>query len=258
VQAGEVVFEAGQNGDPSDAAYPLYNASESFWGLVGAAADADGWLDLDEPVRFTIEEFAADALKRDIRIRQLLHYTSGLEPGVQALQRDHTPDLYQRSITLQAISTPGERFQYGPSHVTVFAEVLSRKLGPRGGDPLRYLEERILARIGLAVSAWERDAVLPADAVDAVVARSEASPEFGLGIWRNVSEQSSAGGFYPQGLPEMVVAAGVGNQRLYVIPSLELVVVRFGRPDRRWLDREFLAPLVAIDSASPDGSVPAG
>jgi hypothetical protein len=38
----------------------------------------------------------------------------------------------------------------------------------------------------------------------------------------------------------MVTAAGLGDQRLYVIPSQDLVVVRFGRQSRGWSDAEFL------------------
>jgi CubicO group peptidase (beta-lactamase class C family) len=287
LQAEEVVLEAGQNGHQPREPHPLHSASESFWGLLAVAADSDGLLDIDEPVSFTIGEFEGDAWKRDMRVRQLLHFTSGLEPGVRALRRDRTPNLFERAIALEMVSRPGERFQYGPGHLFVFAEVLRRKLESRRADPLDYLKERILDRIGLAVADWDRDdagnpdvafgatlsarewaklgillknrgvwqgrtAVAP-EAVEAVLQGSAASAEYGLGLWRNVPRETAegsppaAGGaptFYPGGLPDMVVAAGVENQRLYVIPSLDLVVVRFGGVDRRWRDQEFLVRLV--------------
>jgi CubicO group peptidase (beta-lactamase class C family) len=287
LQDEAVVLEAGQNGHAPDEPHPLHSASESFWGLLAVAADSDGLLDIDEPVTLTIGEFEGHPWKRDIRIRQLLHFTSGLEPGVHALRPDRTPNLYERAIALEMVSRPAERFQYGPSHLFVFAEVLRRKLASQGDDPLDYLKERILDRIGLAVARWDRDdagnpdvafganlrarewaklgillknrgvwqgetAVAP-EAVEAVLQGSAASPEFGLALWRNVSRDEAGGNrsrsvpaatFYPDGLPDMVVAAGVGNQRLYVIPSLDLVVVRFGEIDRRWRDQEFLGRLV--------------
>jgi CubicO group peptidase (beta-lactamase class C family) len=287
LQGEAVVLEAGQNGHAPDEPHPLHSASESFWGLLAVAADSDGLLDIDEPVALTIEEFERHPWKREIRIRQLLHFTSGLEPGAHVLRPDRTPNLFERAIALEMVSRPAERFQYGPSHLFVFAEVLRRKLASQGDDPLDYLKERILDRIGLAVAGWDRDdagnpdvafganlsarewaklgillknrgmwrgeTTVAPEAVEAVLQGSTASPEFGLALWRNVSRDEAGEGrsgsvptatFYPDGLPDMVVAAGVGNQRLYVIPSLDLVVVRFGEIDRRWRDQEFLGRLL--------------
>ena len=44
--------------------------------------------------------------------------------------------------------------------------------------------------------------------------------------------------------PDLVVAAGYADQRLYVMPSLGLVVVRLGTGDRKWSDAAFLARLL--------------
>jgi CubicO group peptidase (beta-lactamase class C family) len=282
LQGDEVVFEAGQNGHAVNAPLPLYSASESFWGLLAVAADADGLLDLDEPAAFTLPEFAADPGKREIRIRQLLNFTSGLAPGVRSLARERTPNLYDRALELEMISSPGDRFQYGPGQLYVFAEVLKRKLAAQGGDPVDYLAERILAPIGVEVADWERDEagnpdvalgawlaprewakfglllknrgawqgreIVPAAAVAPVFEPSSASDEYGLTVWLNggatAGTSSAASSFYPGGLPDLALAAGLGNQRLYVIPSRDLVVVRFGKRDRRWRDQEFLARLV--------------
>jgi hypothetical protein len=49
---------------------------------------------------------------------------------------------------------------------------------------------------------------------------------------------------YHDGPNDLLMAAGLFNQRLYVIPSREMVVVRFGRADATWSDAEFLARLL--------------
>jgi CubicO group peptidase (beta-lactamase class C family) len=281
LRGDEVVFESAQHGFASREAHLLDSASGSFWGVLAAAADADGLLDLDEPVAFTIPEFESDPWKRELRIRQLLNGTSGIAPGTREMRRYRTENLFKRALKLEMVARPGDSFQYSPSSLFVFAEVLRRKLDSRRKDAIDYLEERILDRIGLAVVSWERDQsgnrdvafgaritarewaklgilvknrgrwqgrrILPEASIAAVTRGSRVSPEYGLGWWLNHSKKTmgvTSPTFYPGGLRDMVVAAGVGNQRLYVIPSLDLVVVRFGKPHGHWLDREFLARLV--------------
>jgi len=272
-----VVFSTGQNGHSVEEAHPIYSASESFWGLLAVAADADGLLDLDEPVSHTVPEFAAEPRKGEIRLRELLNYTSGLERGIQAGSGDPPADLYESSLELALISPPGDRFRYGAGQLYLFATVLARKIQDDFDDPLEYLEDRILDPIDLEVAEWERDEadnpdvafgahlaaaewakwgmllkdrgrwqgrqIVPADAVDAVFQGSKAAPEFGLTLWLNRSKEDS-GRFYVGGLRDLALAAGVGNQRLYILPSQDLVVVRFGGRNQHWSDEDFLTRLI--------------
>jgi CubicO group peptidase (beta-lactamase class C family) len=287
LHGGQVVYEAGQNGHLPDEVHRLNNASESFWGLLGVAADSDGLLDLDEPATFSLPEFKNDPLKREIRIRHLLDYTSGLAPGVTVLQVERTPNLNKRALALGTVSPPGVDFQYGPSHLFVFAEILRRKLEPQGMDPVAYLKDRVLDPIGLRVAAWDRDqagnpdvafgasltarewaklgtlliddglwkheTIVAAEDLRAAFTNRNSTPEFAFTMWRNTEDQGGSRTirlrtFYPGSIPSLLVAAGVGNQRLYVIPSQDLVVVRFGAPDRGWQDRKFLRMLLAPDA----------
>jgi CubicO group peptidase (beta-lactamase class C family) len=292
IEGDRVALAIGQNGHEPDEAHPLHGASESFWGPVAVAAESDTLLDLDEPVSFTIEEWKDVRWKSDMRIRQLLQYTSGLESGVWPLLQEKPANHYERSLTLEMVAAPGERFQVGPSHLTVFGEVLRRKLAPEGSDPLSYLEAQILEPIGLEIESWERDAadnpdlangarmkasewakfgvlirdlgswhgetVLEVAGVEACLEPSEVQSRFGLTFWLNarkpyavVSQEPSAGSAAADNeeLAEVIMAAGAGNQRLYVIRSLNLVVARFGEDDRDWRDPEFL-DLIAAGAAS--------
>jgi CubicO group peptidase (beta-lactamase class C family) len=292
IEGDRVVLAIGQNDHSVDEAHPLHGASESFWGPAAVAAERDGLLDLDEPVAFTIGEWEEVRWKNDMRVRQLLQYTSGLESGVMPLLRDQPANHYERALSLLMIASPGERFQVGPSHLAVFGEVLRRKLAPERSDALAYLEQQILDPIGLKIASWERDAagnpdlangarmtasewakfgvlirdrgywngevVLEAQDIEACLQRGRVQPRFGLTFWLGVSEPdpahsrgstASQTATQPEALEDLVMAAGAGNQRLYVIQSLNLVVARFGEDDRDWRDPDFLA-LISAAAAS--------
>jgi len=49
------------------------------------------------------------------------------------------------------------------------------------------------------------------------------------------------------------MAAGLGKQRLYILPDLQLTVVRFGklRGQAPYEDRDFLRTLILGDSETP-------
>jgi CubicO group peptidase (beta-lactamase class C family) len=290
LEGDRVVYEAGHNRHDAEEPHPLEDGSASFWGVLAVAAAEDGLLELDEPVARTLPSFAPHPWKREMRVRELLQYTSGLEAGVHALH-DASVDRFARALSLEMVARPGERFQYGPSHVFVLGELMRRKLAAAGqaDDPVAYLERRILAPIGLEVAEWRRDqfggadmargAVLTArewakfgrflarggswqdarvvhrEALASCFEGSRANRGFGLGLWLNpeggvgpratTRDARDAARAFAQGLPDLLVASGLHNQRLYVLPSLDLVVVRFGGRDRSFRDSELLAALVA-------------
>jgi len=283
IDGEHVALAIGQNGHAVDEAHPLRGASESFWGPVAVAADRDGLLELDERVASTIDEWHGVRWKDEMRIRQLLQYTSGLESGVWPLLRDRPANQYERALTLEMVAAPGQRFQVGPSHLAVFGEVMRRKLAPEGIDALRYLEQRILDPIGLKIDHWDRDAagnpdlangarmaagewakfgvlirdrgawrgavVLEEDDVAACLRPGDVQPNFGLTFWLNTRTSDTANARRAIARPSaaadedidaVVMAVGAGNQRLYILRSLNLVVARLGDDDRDWRDPEFL------------------
>ena len=289
IEGDRVALAIGQNGHRVTEVHPLHDASESFWGPLAVAAERDGLLDLDEPVAFTIQEWEGVHRKNNMRVRQLLRYTSGLESGVSPLLREEPANHYERALALEMVAAPGERFQFGPSHLAVFGEVLRRKLAPERSDALAYLERQILDPIGLKIADWERDAagnldlangarmtagewakfgvlirdrgfwrgdvVLDAEGIEACLQQGEIQPRFGLTLWLNARESdaahsrgSTAGQAATYG-EDFIMAAGAGNQRLYVIPALNLVVARFGEDDRGWRDPDFLT-LIGAAAAS--------
>jgi CubicO group peptidase (beta-lactamase class C family) len=290
---GQQVFEEYQNGYDGNTPHQLASGSKSFTCALAAAAVQDGLFTLDEPVSQSITEWAEDAKKPSITIRQLLNQTGGL-PGAQAeLQGPRAFNKAEAAIKLKPIFKPGERFDYGPSNFYIFGELIKRKLN-NGEDALAYLVRRVLNPIGLQVADWQRDRsgnpnlangafmtawewakygqlvlqngnwngqqLLDAGTLSQCFVGTNANPYYGLSFWllydfkslvnaERLATISPQPGLIPAGVtlgqtpPVVMFAAGTAQQRLYIIPSLNMAVVRLGRLDRRWRDGEFLGLL---------------
>ena len=292
---GEVVCALRDTARPHE----LWSGTKSLVGLMAAAAVQDGLLALDERASDTIAEWRDDPGKAAITLRQLLAMTSG-QPS--AIGR---PQGYADSLRVALTAAPGTRFQYGPTPLQIFGEVMRRKLAAAGrdADPRRYVERRLLAPLGVTVGEWRNGPdghplmpqglvlaatewakigefvrmggkvdgkpLVDAAAFAELFEGSEANPAYGLTWWlpratlsddpvtRSTDITDPAAG-----LPaDLVVAAGAGDQRLYVIPSLGLTIVRQARLDvaallagrkSDWSDRRFLATLLAPRSAAVD------
>ncbi len=247
-QRDRVVFTRYGSGCDADKAHALYSGTKSFWGVLAVAAADDGLLELDEPVSNAIPSWSGDGPKSRVTLRELLQLTSGIGFGGLGT----TVPTFAKALDVQLKGEPGSRFAYGGISLQVFGAVLERKLAPSGLTPQAYLRERIFEPIGLHVDAWRklRDGTepLPTGAFltarewlkfgslvcdggswrGTVVIRAEslalcfegsaANPRYGLCWW--LSPLPS--------VPDLVYASGSGGQALYVIPSLETVVVKFG------------------------------
>lgn len=115
-------------------------------------------------------------------------------------------------------------------------------------------------RLLLQDGHWEGEPVIASGVLAPLSRPTAAGPGYGLSVWLNgpvdpdaaffdhtppdVSADGKDGMIYADGPEDLFMAAGLNNQRLYVIPSREMVVVRFGRRDRDWDDAEFLARLL--------------
>jgi len=279
---GETVFEDYPNEGGPDRGWELASGTKSFTGVMGAALIADGAIrSWDEPCAETLPEWRGDA-RRQITLRHLLSLTSGIEPGPVA-----RPPTYADAITQTATAAPGARFDYGATPFQVFGEIVRRKTA---GDPLAYLTERIFAPLGISPTHWRRgrdglphmpsgagltardwarfgwfvvregEGRLDRSALAACFQPSRANPGYGLSWWLLrpglVAPRRNAGVEVDARLEErfgpVSMAAGAGNQRLYVIPERRLVVARQatgilqalrGRGPR-WSDAEFLGALL--------------
>jgi CubicO group peptidase (beta-lactamase class C family) len=84
---------------------------------------------------------------------------------------------------------------------------------------------------------------------------SSVNPGYGFTVWRNEpggfssdgrgassDPHGKGGGIYPAGQPDLYMAAGAGGNRLYVVPSVRLLIVRLG-DSARFSDERFLGLL---------------
>ncbi|UCD76455.1 MAG: hypothetical protein JSV91_05930, partial [Phycisphaerales bacterium] len=166
-------------------------------------------------------------------------------------------------------------FEYGSSHFYAFAAFLRRKLGPQEITVEEYMKRRLFKPIGLKVARWGKDRagnlhtpsgaeltarewaklgelmrnkgkcddkqVIEADILAECFKPCPIMPTYGLAIWLGEGQAQYQG----WGPKDLVYAVGGGFQRLYVIPSLGLTIVRQGgRYDPPFRDDEFLARLL--------------
>jgi CubicO group peptidase (beta-lactamase class C family) len=224
MQNGRTIFERYANGGSARGRWPIFSGTKSFWGIAALAAVREGLFKLDDPVAGTITEWKNDPRKSQITIRQLLNQTDGIE-GASRLQRASIRDRNAAAVRLSTVTEPGSAFIYGPSHLQIFAELLRRKLNGRATT--RYIEARVLNRLGLGRLNYKKDArgnplpatgfqltarewarlgelvlgrgnyhgrqIVPANLLREAFVGSQANPSYGLTFWLNQQSRKLSG-----------------------------------------------------------------
>ena len=289
IENGKTIREEYPDGSGARAARKIFSGTKAFWNLAALAAAEDGLLTLDERVADTIPAWRDDPRKARVTIRQLLDFSCGLEP-VFRLHNTNPGDRDAIGIRASILADPGSAFIYGPAPLQVFHAVLKAKL--RGEAPRKYLERRVLRRIGLGpqrylldragnpllAAGWELTPrqwakigelvlrtgapVISAGSLEQCWRGSSANRAYSLGWWNNRaapggrefdferaltprwSSQNWSNAAICRAAPsDLVASIGSRYQRLYVIPSLQLVVVRNGN-GRSFSDAQFLRLLL--------------
>lgn len=246
-RGGAIVHEEYANGYHADRAHALYSGTKSFWGVAAVAAESDGIVALDERVGETFPAWD-EGIRERVTLRMLLQLTSGIGFGGLG----SSVPTYERALAVALKNPPATTFTYGGIPLQVFGAVLARKLAPRGRTPHDYLRERILAPAGVDVASWRTLAdgthplptgamltarawlrfgafvlargtangttVVPKDVLHRCFVGSDVNPRYGLCWWLSPLADR----------PDIVYASGSGGQALYVIPSEETVVAKFG------------------------------
>lgn len=286
-QGGQTLFEAYDNGGGPDEAWELASGTKSFSGVLACSLQTSGLLDIDRPCADILTEWRDDPLKATVTTRQLLTLTGGVVSG-----RFGFPSRYEEAAAAPLAFAPGERFEYGPGPYQVFGEMLRRILrrDGHGEDVLGLIRARVLDPAGVRDRGWRRvggQPTLPSGAQ--MTARDWArwgrwvmdgasgldltpcfqgtaqNPGYGLTFWlmrpgliaprRRYGMGEEAAEIAQQG-EDIRAAAGAGDQKLYLLPDRDLVIVRQSRAvplalrgrAPQWSDLDFLR-LVLSDLA---------
>jgi CubicO group peptidase (beta-lactamase class C family) len=224
-RAGAVLHESYDSGLSASEPHALYSGTKSFWGVAALIAQREGLLSLDEYVW------------RGATIRQLLNLTSGAPFGGLG----SAVPAYEKALATPQRNDPGSTFTYGGIPLQIFGAIFTERLKPLQMTPHEFLHARVLDPNGINIASWRKlkDGTHPLPTGASLTAEnwarygdfvrkhalefaecftgSSVNPRYGLGWW-----------LAPTGAPpDLFYASGSGGQAMYVVPSLELVAVRF-------------------------------
>ena len=259
LQDGRIVIEAYFDSFTQDSIWYWASAGKSLMGMLLGLAQEDGYLSIEDP--------AADYLgsgwtscppggEEAVLLRHQLSMSSGFDDSVEptgSADNCFTPDCFICMVE------PGTRWAYHNSAYRILQNVLEvatginknpytrQRLGNRIGmegfwfNYVFFSTPRDMARFGLltlAQGVWAGDTILrDTGYFEAMLESSQpANPAYGYLWWLNGKSFYQLPGFQvdlpgslvPEAPADMVAALGRDDQKIYVVPSHNLVVVRMG------------------------------
>jgi CubicO group peptidase (beta-lactamase class C family) len=259
IRGGEIVGEWYAEGADADSWAASWSVAKSFTSATtGIAIDEGAIAGIDEPAATYLTDWAGTE-HDTITVEDLLQMNSGIDwnedyRGADAeIVRMVTgePDQLAYAMSVPQGVEPGTRWSYSSGDTMLLGGVVEAATGqpldeyaqehlldPIGIDQVEWWRDaegqtlgyccldttsRDFARLGLLYlhdGRWEDEQVVPADWVDATIEPvANSDGQYGYQWWT----------YDIDGVPaETFLAEGIDGQFIYVIPSLDLVVVRNG------------------------------
>ncbi len=251
---GRIVLEEYFNGHNATATWPWNSAGKTLVSTATGIAQQEGLLDINTKASqylgagWTVAPLAKENL---ITVRHLLTMTSGLNDSSELVIR----------ANLRYMADAGTRWSYhnvfqklmdvvgaasGQTYENYFNARLKNKLGMDGFwnygliFTVYHSNTRSMARFGLMAlnnGKWNNEQIInQAFFNDAINTSQSINPSYGYLWWLNGKSGAMIPGgqtFYPGTLvpnapADMYAAMGAEDQRIYVIPSKKMVVIRMG------------------------------
>jgi len=162
LEGEKTIFEAYASTHNNESPLPIYSTTKTLACFLAYTGEQEGFFSLDEKVSNTFIEWQEDPHKKNITVRQLLQFTSGIEQqflrltvdGFQPPEKQKIKNKYAYARTLAVEYPPGTSWSYGSSHLTLFADFFARKTNV----PIQsWLENHIFSSIGFRYAGWNSD-----------------------------------------------------------------------------------------------------
>ncbi|MBL87718.1 MAG: serine hydrolase [Winogradskyella sp.] len=252
---GKIVIEAYFDGHSSTSPWYWASAGKTLTTAMTGIAENEGLLDLNDKVSdYLGTGWTSAPLEKEnlITCKHLLSMSSGLD--------DSEGDSVEPE-NLQYIADAGTRWAYhnvyvklqdivatasGQDWSSYFDNKLKNKIGMSGawiqtGDfSVYWSTTRSMARFGLLVYAdgkWESEQIIPESFLnDAVNTSQNLNLSYGYMWWLNgkssyrlpQSQIQFPDELIPNAPEDMYAALGKNDQKIYVVPSKKLVIIRMG------------------------------
>jgi CubicO group peptidase (beta-lactamase class C family) len=289
VQRGKVVAEEYWQGQTASRWTDSASMAKSVTALlIGIAVAEDKIRSIDQPAADYLPEWSKDA-RRKITLRHLLSMHSGLRPDGEyndpfsdACYLALGTDLRYVIRHIPAVIEPGTTNNYnnanyqalgfvleaatGQSYATYLSEKLWKPLG--NADAVLWLDRkdgsvrtfgylfataRDWARVGLLIlndGRWHGRQIVPANWIQEMKKPSPMDPDYRHGLWIGSGKGSRRPDHNePFAAGDVVYIDGRNKQRVYIVPSRQLVVVRVGEQARDW-DEAYLVNVLVRGSRS--------
>lgn len=241
---GRILAERYWDGWDANRIANIFSAGKSVVAVLAGIARDAGLLEPDDPVSAHLGagwSRASRGAEERITVRHLLTMTSGLDDALRPVADPGTvwhynsPAYYRlQDVIASAAGVPLDMY----SRNVLFSRVGMARSRWQGNG--MFATAREMARFALLVQnggMWNGTPVLrDSGYLAAATAPSQPhNPSYGYLWWLNGKEKyllpgqgGGAGSLVPFAPPDMIAALGAGDKKMYIVPSMDLVVVRHG------------------------------